>query len=322
MSWYVRGRVAKLARPWWNLTKTVVQLALFWGFFLWLVPEVIHLYEVGYGFGAFVPGSALKVTAFIAVFLGCWLGLSCAVLIALEGGGTPMPTDSTRVLVVKGAYRHVRNPMVAAGSLQFGGVALWLGSSMTLVALALGILGWNFLIRRWEEWDMEERFGDDYLRYRAHVMCWRPRLKPYDHEAEDPTVSFPRTKARGDDVLLFDGHCVFCRRQAHRLKRWTGIIIVDFQVPFALDAFPGVTYEACMNRLHLVDGEGRVWAGVEAVVHTLARKPWGELAYVYYAPFVRLFCDFWYGWAGRHRYLLWGKTEFCDDACRLHTRRA
>lgn len=322
MRFAVRGRVARPASAWWNLTKTVVQLALFWSFFLWLVPEVIRLYEIGYGFGAFEPGTVLKVAAFVAVFLGCWLGLSCAVLMAVEGKGTPMPTDSTRELVVEGAYRYVRNPMVIAGSLQFGGVGIWLGSSMTLAALAVGILGWHIFIRRWEEWDMEARFGDDYLRYKTHVMCWRPRLKPYDRGVEDPSVSFPRTIARGDDVLLFDGHCVFCRRQALRLKRWTDVVIVDFQVPFALNAFPGVTHEACMKRLHLVDGEGRVWAGMEAVVHTLGRRPWGELSYAYYAPFIRFFCDFWYGWVGRHRYFLWGKTESCDGTCSLHTRRA
>lgn len=311
----IRGRIARPAGTWWNLTKTVIQLVLFWAFWLWLVPEVIHAFELHYGSGAFTPSTTVQAVAFLIVFLGCWLGLHSAVLMATEGKGTPMPTDSTRKLVVKGAYRHLRNPMVVSGSLQFGGVGLWMGSGTTLAALGVGMVLWHAVIRRWEEWDLEQRFGDGYLVYRSQVMCWRPRLLPYDYGTDDPTVAFPRTVARGDDVVLFDGHCVFCSRQARRLRRWTGVIIVDFQVPFALEAFPGVTYEACMRRLHLVDRNGRVWGGMEAVVRALGRRRWGALARLYYLPGIRLLSDFWYGFVGKHRYLIWGRTDACDGAC-------
>ncbi len=95
------------------------------------------------------------------------------------GDGTPLPADCTRRLSIAGPYRYVRNPM-AMGSLAQGfAVGLFLGSPLVLLYALAGTLGWNFVVRPWEEHDLEQRFGEPYRRYRDAVRCWIPRLHPF-----------------------------------------------------------------------------------------------------------------------------------------------
>jgi protein-S-isoprenylcysteine O-methyltransferase Ste14 len=49
---------------------------------------------------------------------------------------------------------------------------------VVLYALAGGPL-WHFLVRPWEETDLERRFGEPYRAYRAAVKCWLPRVRGY-----------------------------------------------------------------------------------------------------------------------------------------------
>ncbi len=58
-------------------------------------------------------------------------------------------------------------------------MGLYLGSSAVLLYVIAGGVVWNFLVRPWEEADLERRFGDEYRAYRAQVRCWIPRRIPY-----------------------------------------------------------------------------------------------------------------------------------------------
>lgn len=121
-------------------------------------------------------------------------------------------------------------------------------------------------------------------------------------------------------ALLFDGRCNFCRRQLERLlsiARPGGIEPVDFQAPGALDRFPGLTYEACMQAMHLVTPQGQVYRGFEAAVHAVATRPIvGKLAYFYYVPGIRQICDRFYAWIAARRYRLAGECP--SGTCSLH----
>jgi predicted DCC family thiol-disulfide oxidoreductase YuxK len=102
-----------------------------------------------------------------------------------------------------------------------------------------------------------------------------------------------------------------------RLARAGSLEPVDFQQPGALDRFPGVTYEACMEAMHLVTPQGRVFRGFEAAVHAVATKPvLGKVAYLYYLPGLRWACDRFYAWLASRRYRLAGACA--SGACALH----
>src|SRR5262245_9674785 len=104
-----------------------------------------------------------------------------------------------------------------------------------------------------------------------------------------------QTTPTGRYVLVYDGHCPFCTEGSHRLEKWMrsgSAERVDFQQPGALDRFPGLTHERCMVQLHLIVPDGRVFAGVEAIVRALAtRRVLGKLANLYFVPGLRQLLD-------------------------------
>jgi predicted DCC family thiol-disulfide oxidoreductase YuxK len=126
-------------------------------------------------------------------------------------------------------------------------------------------------------------------------------------------------------LVLFDGHCAFCRAQARRLASWTAggapVTMRDFQEAGALDAFPGLTHAECMKAMQLVTPDGRVYPGAEAAARLVAMRAWGVFAWLYYIPGIRWLCDRVYAWIARNRYRLAKKRReaSCDgNACDVH----
>jgi len=151
--------------------RTLVQVAIFWGLFLLLIPVAIAYVERGIGIQGVESKMGLGIVVFVAASV---LGLSSAWSMSWYGLGTPFPTDTAPKLVTSGPYRVVRNPMVIAGLLQGIGVLLMLGSLLMIPYIVIGGIYWQLCVRPVEEQDLSLRFGDEYLRYRARVSCWIP----------------------------------------------------------------------------------------------------------------------------------------------------
>ena len=172
-------RIAREAPPGWNLVKTGVQIVFFWGFFLWLVPVLVARVQTAMNWdGVLGFPSRPWLGAMLFGFAGS-TGFWRAGVMAWRGGGTPMPTDAPRKLVISGPYRWVRNPMALAGITQGVAVGLMLGSWSVCAYAICGALMWNAFVRPWEEADLAARFGEEFERYRAAVRCWLPRVRPY-----------------------------------------------------------------------------------------------------------------------------------------------
>ena len=127
-----------------------------------------------------VPQSILPIAVgIILVCIGLILIARTNTLFATVGKGTLAPWDSPDKLVVRGIYRHVRNPMIS------GVFCVLLGEAITLRSVAVG--GWFlvFLIGNLvyiplvEERDLERRFGEQYALYKAGVPRWIPRINPW-----------------------------------------------------------------------------------------------------------------------------------------------
>ena len=101
-------------------------------------------------------------------------------LFVTEGRGTPAPWAPPSRLVVRGPYRHVRNPMITSVLAMLAGESLLSGSwplaGWMLVFLLICWIGFA----RVEEPQLERRFGEDYRRYKANVPRWVPRATPWD----------------------------------------------------------------------------------------------------------------------------------------------
>jgi protein-S-isoprenylcysteine O-methyltransferase Ste14 len=116
---------------------------------------------------------ALLATAGAAVLLDSFARF------ALEGRGTPAPVAPPERLVVRGLFRHVRNPMYVAVTSAVLGQALLLGSVPLLGYALLLVAAFHAFVVGYEEPALRRSFGDQYAAYCAGVPRWLPRLAPW-----------------------------------------------------------------------------------------------------------------------------------------------
>jgi protein-S-isoprenylcysteine O-methyltransferase Ste14 len=126
------------------------------------------------------PEDAAFWAALPALCLGLVLAVATVRLFVRHGDGTPAPWDPPKRLVVRGPYRHVRNPMIV------GVLLILLAESLLLQSwLLAGWMAFFFLANAAyfpfsEEPALERRFGEDYRRYKANVPRWIPRWRAWD----------------------------------------------------------------------------------------------------------------------------------------------
>lgn len=110
----------------------------------------------------------------------------------------------------------------------------------------------------------------------------------------------------GRAVLLYDGACPMCRRSSERLLRWTkpgAVERVDFNDPGALDPFPSITMDDCMQAMHFITPDGRVYRAFEAAVRALMTRGWlRPIVAAYYIPGIRHACEMIYRRIARSRH--------------------
>ena len=116
----------------------------------------------------------------VLVGLGLALVFSTVRLFVTVGQGTLAPWDPTSKLVVRGPYRHVRNPMIGGVACVLAGEAVVLGLLPLLLWLAAFVVVNAVYLPLVEEPGLRRRFGDDYDAYRANVPRWIPRLRAWD----------------------------------------------------------------------------------------------------------------------------------------------
>ncbi|QYF74476.1 isoprenylcysteine carboxylmethyltransferase family protein [Cryobacterium sp. PAMC25264] len=158
-----------------HLAATFGQIAVFWGFFLGVIPFVAASLEQRWAIALPFPAVAGALGAVVLVAASL-LGIWSALVMSTLGNGTPLPAAMPNALVIAGPYRWVRNPMAVASIVQGAAVGLILSSWVVVVYAVIGALLWNYAIRPHEEADLERRFGVEFRRYRDAVRCWIPRL--------------------------------------------------------------------------------------------------------------------------------------------------
>ena len=119
--------------------------------------------------GPLWPLGAVLLAAGLALF--AWT----VALFARVGRGTLAPWDPTERLVVRGPYKHVRNPMISAVLAILLGEAALFGSWALLAWAAIFFGVNNVWFRLVEEPGLRQRFGADYEEYCRRVPRWVPR---------------------------------------------------------------------------------------------------------------------------------------------------
>jgi len=165
-------RSAKLNSVAINYAKTIVLIICTWGIFLGVLPCFILLVLNG-NVRLDLP-SPHGVVACVMFLMASCIGLASAHTMVRLGNGTPLPFDATNKLVVAGPYKYIRNPMAFSGFIQGVSVALLFLSVGVLVYFIVGILCWECVIRKYEEKDLLEKYGQEYITYTSKVKCWVP----------------------------------------------------------------------------------------------------------------------------------------------------
>jgi protein-S-isoprenylcysteine O-methyltransferase Ste14 len=107
-----------------------------------------------------------------------WLFANWTVKVQFSlGGGTPIPLMATQKLVVQRPYTYCRNPMTLGTTAFYLGVAVWTGSLSALILALIYPVGISIYIKLFEEEELEQRFGLEYLEYKRRTPFLIPRFR-------------------------------------------------------------------------------------------------------------------------------------------------
>jgi protein-S-isoprenylcysteine O-methyltransferase Ste14 len=129
-----------------------------------------------------VANTTLSAVGLLFVLFGLVLMGSTIRLFAQRGEGTLAPWDPPKHLVVRGIYRHVRNPMHSGLFAVLFGESFLLRSNGLLILAAVVVILHLFYIPLSEERGLEARFGEAYRVYKRNVPRWIPRVRPWEAE--------------------------------------------------------------------------------------------------------------------------------------------
>jgi predicted DCC family thiol-disulfide oxidoreductase YuxK len=126
------------------------------------------------------------------------------------------------------------------------------------------------------------------------------------------------------DVVIYDGHCNFCRSQVHTLRRLDlgghRLAYISLHDSRVTERYPDLTHDQLMNQMYVVDRQSRRHGGADAVRYLTRRLPllW-IVAPLLHLPGTANLWRWMYGQVAKRRYKLAGKT--CDDdACSVHLK--
>jgi protein-S-isoprenylcysteine O-methyltransferase Ste14 len=106
---------------------------------------------------------------------GAALALTCIATFVSLGRGTPAPFDPPRLLVVKGPYRFVRNPMYLGAGLALTGAALFYQSIRLLGYAGAFLVVVHLFVVLYEEPTLRRTFAGAYEAYCGRVGRWWPK---------------------------------------------------------------------------------------------------------------------------------------------------
>jgi len=83
-----------------------------------------------------------------------------------------IPIKPATALVVSGPYQFTRNPMYVGFTCLYLGLALWFSLFWAFLMLPAVIVVVQYYVIAREEQYLEQKFGEEYLKYKARVRRW------------------------------------------------------------------------------------------------------------------------------------------------------
>lgn len=117
-----------------------------------------------------------QITGGVLMVIGAFFALWSITDQLLKAGGTPLPMMATQKLLVSGPFKLCRNPMSFGTMLLYIGLGIVIESPGAIVIVIVLFTLLLMYIRRFEEEELEARFGEDYLEYKKTTPFLFPRL--------------------------------------------------------------------------------------------------------------------------------------------------
>lgn len=122
-----------------------------------------------------------------------------------------------------------------------------------------------------------------------------------------------------NDLLLYDGHCRFCSASARSIRKHSrsGLELVSFRDEGVPERF-GLSLAMLELAVHLVRRDGRIEAGVLALVGALRHRWFGPLLSLVRLPGLHAVAALVYRQVSRWRFRIAGRD--CSDGCAIYQR--
>lgn len=99
--------------------------------------------------------------------------LALSALFEMRRAGTHVdPTQPATALVTQGPFRLTRNPLYLSLTLLYTGIALMVNSLWAITSLPGALIMIRYGVINREERYLEQKFGQQYLSYKAKVRRW------------------------------------------------------------------------------------------------------------------------------------------------------
>jgi protein-S-isoprenylcysteine O-methyltransferase Ste14 len=148
--------------------------------FLFILPYVILVVgprlDQRLGLEGFSVGAVNIILGGLMMLAGGIFGLWSVYMELERGRGTPLPVMPTQELLTGGPFRYCRNPMTLGTILAYLGLGIMAGTVAGVAIVLLLGASLLFYLKRFEEDELEERFGEAYLAYKREVPFIIPRL--------------------------------------------------------------------------------------------------------------------------------------------------
>lgn len=95
-------------------------------------------------------------------------------------GAETYKTKEESTLITTGAYAYTRNPLYLSATILFLGWSLVFMSTFLLMVTMLFLPLFRFAAN-WEEEELTDRFGDEYMSYKDRVPFFFPKLRRDDN---------------------------------------------------------------------------------------------------------------------------------------------
>ena len=181
----MRNKIINKIIKWSRRSSTAKQRLLFLMpesiIFLFLIPYAIFLLSKLIDNFLHLPSfSSGILTMFLGTALGAFgllFGMWSVVIQFTEGKGTPVPFMATQKLITHGPNSYCRNPMAFGTFIYYLGIGIILGS-LSFIALTFLVVMVVLLlyIKKIEEKELEERFGEKYAKYKLCTPFFIPKI--------------------------------------------------------------------------------------------------------------------------------------------------